>query len=202
MKFSLVPVVFALVVPLAACTGNKSVSSSSVQSPTAQSAPSPETTSASASNNWYKYTAKDGSYSASFPGQPQEKDQSVKTQVGELKFSLTSYGDNASKRAYATTSAKYPVKPSEYDVEKGLDGARDGQAKNTNATITNEKKISLNGFSGREITLKGANGGAMKTRLFIDPKGPTLYQALVVAEDGNLNFPEADTFLNSLALPK
>jgi hypothetical protein len=192
----------ALVVPIAACTDNKSVSSSNVQSPTTQSAPSPETASASATKNWYKYTAKDGSYTALFPSQPQEKNQSVKTQAGELKFLLVSYGDNTNKRAYALTSAKYPGKRSQYDVEKGLDGARDGQAKNTNSTVAEEKKISLNGFSGREVTLKGTTGGAMKSRIFIDPKGPTLYQALVVAEDGNLAFPEADTFLGSLNIPK
>jgi aspartate carbamoyltransferase catalytic subunit len=36
----------------------------------------------------------------------------------------------------------------------------------------------------------------------IDPKKPALYQLIVVAGDGNLAFPEAQAFLDSLTFSK
>ncbi len=103
--------------------------------------------------------------------------ESINSQVGEIKYLLVSYTDDTHNRFYFTLSTKYPVNPSEYNVEKGLDGARDGQAKSANMTVTSEKKISFNGIPGREITLQGSKGEAVLSRIFIDPEGPTLYSS-------------------------
>jgi hypothetical protein len=111
---------------------------------------------------------------------------------------LVFYNDTPNRRVYLTGNVKYPVDPSQYNVEKGLDGARDGAAQNTSSTILDEKKISLNGYPGREIIMKNPQGIVQRIRFYIDPKGPTLYQAIVGSEDGNIDFPEADAFLNSL----
>ncbi len=43
---------------------------------------------------------------------------------------------------------------------------------------------------------------AMMSRIMIDPKKPALYQLIVVAGDGNLAFPEAQAFLDSLTFSK
>jgi hypothetical protein len=185
---------------LSAITTN--LAKSGVQLPQTKYSPLPETATASVTKDWYNYTAKDGSYTAIFPSQPQEENQSINSQVGEIKYLLVSYTDDTNNRFYFTLSTKYPVNPSEYNVEKGLDGARDGQAKSANMTVTSEKKISFNGIPVREITLQGSKGEAVLSRIFIDPEGPTLYQAAVVAGDGNLVFPEAEAFLYSLAIPK
>ncbi|NES93422.1 MAG: hypothetical protein F6K13_31750 [Okeania sp. SIO2B9] len=37
-------------------------------------------------------------------------------------------------------------------------------------------------------------------RIFIDPSRPTLYSLQIVAEDGNLDFPEAKAFLDSFSI--
>ena len=37
----------------------------------------------------------------------------------------------------------------------------------------------------------------MLARIHIDPNGPILYSLQVIAKDGNLDFPEAQTFLDS-----
>ncbi|MGK7878044.1 MAG: PsbP-related protein [Xenococcaceae cyanobacterium] len=159
-------------------------------------------TAKSLTDNWKTYTARDNSYTVKFPGQPQEQNQSTNTPLGSLNFLIVSYGDNAKGRAYMTTHVTYPVNPSNYNVEKGLDGARDGAARNTNSTILSEKKISYDGHPGREITMRNETGITQRAKIFIDPQGPTLYQILVVAEDGNVDFPEADAFLNSLVISK
>lgn len=202
MKSLFVSVAFALVVPLAACTSNNSAPSASVQSPTTQSSPAPETTTASVTKDWYNYTAKDGSYSIKFPGQPHEEDNSANSRVGKLKFLQVSYEDKANSRFYMTQSIKYPIDPSQYNVETGLDNARNGYAKGSESSVTSEKKITFKGLPGREVTYQRKNGDMSISRIFIDPKGPTLYLTIVAAQDGNVAFPEAQAFLDSLAIPQ
>ena len=40
----------------------------------------------------------------------------------------------------------------------------------------------------------------MLTRMYIDPEGPTLYTLQIIAEDGNLDFPEAQPFFDSFVV--
>lgn len=201
MKLLFLSVACAFVVPLAACTRNSQNSAAAIQSPTIQASPSPKTTPVSVTKNWYNYTAKDGSYTAKFPKQPKEEDKLEDSKIGKHTSFRAMYADKAKNRAYMTQSTKYPIDPSQYNAEKGLDGARDSQAKVGN-TVTSEKKITLNGFPGRELIMQNKDGMAMKMRMFIDPNGPTLFMALVVAGNGNLDFPEVQPFLDSLAVPK
>jgi hypothetical protein len=198
MKLHFFLMVFALVTPLAACNSNNSVASNTTQSPKTQSSP---IIPVSIPQAWYDYTAKDGTYTAKFPRQPKEKNNSDKSTMGELKSVQVMYEDKAKNRVYLTQSNKYPVDPSQYNAEKGLDGARDAQTKN-GRTIESEKKITLNGLPGRELIIKNKDHVQMKARVFIDPNGPTMIMALVGAGNGNVNFPEAETFLDSLTVPK
>lgn len=153
-------------------------------------------------NNWYSYTAKDGSYTVYFPGQPEEQNLSVETSLGILNALFVFYKYPEKERIFSTSSIKYPVEPSKYNVEKGLDGARDGAAQSSNSIIISEKNISYKGFAGREIILqsKVQPDFRLLLRMFIDPTGPTLYSLQVTAEDGNLDFPEAKAFLDSFSI--
>ncbi len=153
-------------------------------------------------NNWYKYTAKDSSYTVYFPGQPKEENLSVNTSLGILNALFVFYRYPEKQRFFSVSSMKYPVDPSQYNVEKGLDGARDGAAINSNSNIINEKKISYKGFPGREIILQSKDQPDFKLllRIYIDPSGPKLYSLQVIAEDGNLDFPEAKAFLDSFSI--
>lgn len=203
MKSIFLSVALALAVPLAICNiGTNRGAVAETQLPTAQSSRVSATTIAAVTTNWYSYTAKDNSYSVKFPNQPQEENESVNTSLGTLNYLQVMYEDTVNNRAYLTTSQKFPVGANQINAEEFLDEVRDGQAEGGKATIISEKKISLNGFPGREITFKEQQGMAMKSRIFIDPKGPTLYQIILVAEDGNLAFPEAQAFLESFAIPK
>ena len=55
------------------------------------------------------------------------------------------------KRIFYISHVKYPVEPGQYNVEKGLDGARDEASQNANFIIISENKISYKEFPGREI---------------------------------------------------
>jgi hypothetical protein len=138
MKLLLTTVAFALFAPIATCISINPVISSSVQLPT-KSSPSPKTATASVTKDWYKYAAKDGSYTTMFPSQPLEENGSFTLHLGEnkiaAKFVVVGYFDNTNNRAYATAITKFAVNPNKFNVKKLLDGVRDGQARGANMTI-------------------------------------------------------------------
>jgi len=151
------------------------------------------------SPSWNKYVSREGSYTVKFPGTPEEQNQAVDTPIGKVNFVTVSYSDNLNKRVYYSTNAQYHVDPSRYNVEAGLDGARDNISQSSKLTVVSEKKISLYQLPGREIVMQGESG-AMLIQLLIDPSGPTMYETFVLAEDGNLGFPEARSFLDSFTV--
>jgi hypothetical protein len=150
-------------------------------------------------NSGYKYSAPDGSYTVQFPGKPTETSQTVQTNLGPIKVLLVSCETDHGKRAYFASSTQYHVDPHRYNVEKGLDGARDGIAKKTNGTISNETKINYKGASGRQMYLTVKQGKA-KVRIYVvnAGKGPTLYQTFVMDTNGKPDNAEANAFLDSL----
>jgi hypothetical protein len=151
----------------------------------------------------YKYSAPDGSYSIEFPGKPSEKSQTVQTKLGQMTVVIETYEANAGKRAFFSSSSQYKLDPRRYNVEKGLDGARDGVAKSTHATVSKETKISKGGASGRQFYLTMPQGKA-KVRLYVlnAGKGPTIYQTFVIDTTGNVDDAAVNSFLDSLALKR
>ncbi|NES70363.1 MAG: hypothetical protein F6K24_36705 [Okeania sp. SIO2D1] len=164
--------------------------------------------------DWFLFTAEDGTYSVKFPGEPKVQEHSTQVKVGELDEDVTDinlkmvvYEGSASKQAYLTTHAKYPVDPSQYNAEEGLNAARNGVENNANVTITSEEKIDYEGLPGRELVTtipsqEGEGELTQRIRMFIDPEGPTLYQAVVITDEGDVNSPEADAFFNSWEIAK
>ena len=190
-KLLLIPVALAFVSPLATCTNNLTARANAVVPTTSSSS---QTTFAALTSDWYRYTATDGSYSALFPGQPEdsvEPDSSVQVM----------YEDRANNRAYLIQKSELSLNASQLDVEEVLDAAI-ASVSGDGATVTNQKKISFNGLSGREATVQNKEGVVMKMRAFVSPKVPALYLAIVSTENSNLDFPEAQAFLDSLSIPK
>jgi hypothetical protein len=170
-------------------------------SPEVTSSPSVAPNTSSNSGNWYSYKSTDGSYSVDFPAQPQEQKRSVDSAGKKIDFTLVNYPDQANKRFYAAAVSNVPLPPgAKFDVEKGLDGARDNAVKSANAKLIKEEKITLNGYEGRELTMQGQGTLVAKQRMFADPKNFKLYQAILVAEDGKVDFPEAKQFFDSFQI--
>ena len=89
----------------------------------------------------YSYSPSDGSYTITFPGKPEEKTTPTSTAAGTLNLVLATYRTPFGRQEYDSSSTKYPVPSNEYDVQKGLDGVADGQARGINATIISKTTL-------------------------------------------------------------
>ncbi|GAC1459524.1 MAG: hypothetical protein NVS2B14_07570 [Chamaesiphon sp.] len=219
MKLHLIPVVFALVIPLAACNASNKASDSltvkktqvteSSPSTTVQSASpnvetSPNTT--NASSNWYSYSSAQGNYTTKFPGKPNEHKQTAQLKQGTISEVEALYVDKAKQRLYLTRQVDLPfqqgVKLSNSNIEKILDNGETNTVKTSGATVKAERKISQSGYPGREFTMLLPNGTAAQARIFVSANNYKAYQAVVAAKDGKLDFPETQIFLDSLNINK
>jgi hypothetical protein len=144
--------------------------------------------------SWSQYEAYDKSYRIAFPKKPTEKKDYLDTALGKIYFVEASYSDN--NNYYSTSHTTYPVDPSSFDPELGLDGSRDGIAQSINMSIVSEEKTTINGFPARKVEMKGKDG-ALLAYLIIDPNGPTLYQVFVISANGNVRTPENLAFIDS-----
>ena len=252
MKLRFLFVVFALVVPLAACNtsskfGSLPTSRASLASPSPktatpyspgasptpsspstattpsssaavapQTAPSPSLPAASATpsspttatnpkiasviSKWYTYYSQEGNFTAKFPEKPEEEKNYSSSPQGPISALEVRYVDQVNQRFYQTGYANLPIPPgaqrNRFDVEKGLDGCRNGMVRGLGATVNKERKITQNGSPGREITMTLEKGIVAKARIFINPKNLKAYQAIVVAPDDKLDLPEVKAFLD------
>jgi hypothetical protein len=224
MKLCFLPVFFTLIVTLAACqTNSKSsslpASSASLTSPSPALPPSPvvspQTSSSrlpvspstatntelvSVIHNWYTYYSQEGNFTAKFPEKPEEEKNYSNTPEGPISAVEVRYVDKVNQRFYQTGYANLPIptgaQREHFDIEKGLDGCRNGMVRGLGATVNIEKKISQSGSPGREITMTLEKGIAAKARIFINPKNLKAYQAIVVAPDDKLDIPEVKAFLD------
>ncbi|OLP17077.1 hypothetical protein BST81_17105 [Leptolyngbya sp. 'hensonii'] len=182
-----------LPIALAACT-NRPKASSNPATPVV-------TNPATIASTWYNYTSPTGKYTARFPGKPREDTRTLDTKAGKTNLVLVTYEDKSAKRAYALSHNKF-IFPSgmSFDVQKGLDGSRDGLARGMGATITQETKITAQGFPGREITLNKGETLLAKARIFY--VNGTLYQMFVLVDGKQLDAPEVTAFLESVEFQK
>ncbi len=187
-KLLFVPVALALVAPLSLCATNLTFRANAQVPATTSSTLSPV---AVLTKDWYHYKASDGSYSALFPGQPEK---SVKSRYEQVE-----YYDSALQRGYMLQFQKLPTNPNQNEVEKVFDAAVASLSQN-GATIIDQKKISFKAVPGREITMKSKEGLLVKMRVLVDSKVPVMYVAMVAAVNGNLDFPEAQAFFDSISV--
>jgi hypothetical protein len=126
--------------------------------------------------DWIGHTSQDGTMSAKFPEKPEIKDISANTAIGRLDFRMIVYENAAKDVAFMISKVKYPVDPSEYDVKGGLNGAMQGAVTQVNGKLVSQKDIKMFGLPGKEMVIKAGKGPTIRARVFIDGKGPALYQ--------------------------
>jgi hypothetical protein len=149
-------------------------------------------------SEWTKVTSDDGRVSALFPRPPKTQSQTVDTAIGKLDIKMTIY--ESGSNAFLTSHMTYPVDPAEYDVAAGLDGAAQGAAQNVKGTIVENDDIEAFGFPGKSLLVSAPQGAFVRGRIFIDPAGPTLFQAQVVGTRAAVDGPDAKAFLDSLTI--
>lgn len=206
------PAIKAIASPVAtpSPSASKSPTINAIASPVAPSqlTPSPSVANPSPSDitKWYSYSSNGGNYSVKFPEKPIEEEKSSSSPQGKIEAVDARYIDSAKKRVYLTGYANLPVPPgakvSDFNVERSLAAAQNGIIKGMGATVKSETKITQNGNPGREMIITLPTGSAAKVRIVINPNNLKAYQAIVAANDGNLDFPESKAFLESLNISK
>jgi hypothetical protein len=198
----------ALQLPLVAC-GDKEPTATEATPTTTDSAQStaedtPTSTTAVA-KDWVDFTTENEAISIKFPGPPETQEQTAPTNTGEVKFSMTTYADESNKQFFMVSSANYPVNPEEYDVAQGLEGAKNGAAENSGSTIVSDEASDRFGIPGKKLLMNKTEQGELLTiraELYIDPKGPTLHQIMLVVSGDEVNTPEANAFFDSAEITK
>ena len=162
--------------------------------------PSPSPTNA-LPKDWHRYQSPRGNASILFPKEPKADVNQIETPNGKTEIFLARYTNNGDRRAYLFSHNAIPVPKDSYvDIETALDSSRGSLATGISATVTSEIKLKLNGFPGREIRLTRPGKFAAKARIFY--ADGVLYQAVVVAEDAQLDQGAVMNFLRSLQIQK
>lgn len=149
-------------------------------------------------SEWTKVTSDDGRVSALFPRPPRTQIETVDTSIGKLIIKITIY--EAENSAFLINHMTYPLDPSQYDVDAGLAGAAQGAAQNVKGTILEDDDLEAFGFPGKSLLISTPDGAFVRGRIFIDPAGPTLFQAQVVGTRAAVDGSDTAVFLDSLTI--
>jgi hypothetical protein len=147
-----------------------------------------------ATGEFVRFTSKEGAFSVKFPGEPKQTNQDSNSELGPTVLHMFVVERNAGKYAYLVGYSDYASK---MDSAKTLENVIDAQAKSITGKVTADKKVTLNGWPGRMVTIEGdavvflSGAYAAETRL---------YQIIFVMQKGDT--PPADTadFLGSFEI--
>jgi hypothetical protein len=168
--------------------------------PPVQAAP-PTTAAAPAAGSWKEFTSKEGGFTVSFPSPPSEVKQAVKTPVGNFEVNIVAV-EMPGDRGYVVTYHNLPDAVSKQPgaAELILETIPQQLKGNTaGATLTGEiKKITQDGYPGREFNMKRANNGFLLVRAYLVKN--RVYQVIVAGPKEMVSSKEAQRFLDSFHL--
>jgi len=140
------------------------------------------------------YHSEEGRFSGLFPGQPERELKEMNTPIGTLDFIMYSAGSK--KIGFIVGYVDYPQETfKNADIEKMLDGARDGAAQNVNGILENERVLDFHGNPGREIEIKVPKKATIKARVILI--GNRLYQVMAVSESNSILEEKSPDFFDS-----
>lgn len=135
-------------------------------------------------------------FKVQMPPNPKVDRKTAPTPSGEVK--VGSWATQTPEGVtFSVSTADYPesviasISPNAF-----LNSVRDGVVKQLQGTVKSEEEITLDGYPGKAFTAESGQG-EVKVRNYL--VGPRLYTLLVVYNP-SIGAPQADTFLNSLAL--
>jgi hypothetical protein len=146
------------------------------------------------------FTPKEGGFTVSFPGRPDQSTSTTTTEMGEVAMHQFVARRSRDKETYVVIYCDLPADlVKDADPEKLLDRMRDGGVASVHGKPAKENKIKLDANPGRELEVTGL-GGARLWRLYL--VNGRLYQLLVTTESGRPSADRAKTFFNSFKLAK
>ena len=149
---------------------------------------------------WTKFSPKDGSFAAEFPGTPEETVEPTDAPSGKVDMHQFAV-ERTSGSAFMASFVDFPgPPPSPTELRQRLIGIRDVALKSAQATLLDDREIMVNGVPGREYAASMTVPEAVTTHTRLFMKGGRLFQfmTLVPKELGE----DADVrhFLDSIAL--
>ena len=159
---------------------------------------------------WKEYYSKKGAFSViAPPTQPIEETQKVKVETGDVDMHSTmlQFGARGSELLLTVAWAEVLKEPAEgTQIDRILNGARDGMVKNLGGKLTAERKITIGTSPAREIDiLLTMPPGAPKDAVYVARarltlSGKRLVEALAMGSKVQTLGFEGMTFLGSLKI--
>jgi len=149
---------------------------------------------------WSAYSPKDGSFSAQFPGTPEETVSPANGPAGKVDMHQFAV-ERQSGSAYMASYTDFPnAATSPDDVRQRLVAVRDVAVKSAQATLVNDREITVNGILGREFTASMAIPEVVTTHTRVFMKGGRLFQFMALVPNTLSEEADVRRFLDSIAL--
>jgi hypothetical protein len=148
---------------------------------------------------WQEFTSAEGRLSVEFPGSPSTQTISAPTAIGAITahcFTME-FSDGSFAVAYSDFPSELVQRA---DVNKMLDGARDGAVANVKGRLVEQSKTSLRNAPGREFLIQINDSAYCRTRIYL--AGNRLYQIQVLGNKDQVRSGAADKFLGSFDFKK
>ena len=150
-------------------------------------------------NDWIEFKTVEGGYTAVFPSAPSKEVATAPTELGPVQY--VTHGAELGEAFFGISYSDYPEAAMvDFNIDKGLDGARDGAINGVGGSLVREEQITMFGEPAREFEAKAALEGIevrIKARMFL--KLPRLYQ-IMVAYPSTMTDLEIDRFLDGFQL--
>jgi hypothetical protein len=147
-----------------------------------------------AAGEFVKFTSKEGAFTVKLPGEPKQTDQDSNSGLGPTVLHMFVVERNAGKYAYLVGYSDYA---SQMDSAKTLENVIAAQAKSINGKITADKKVTLNGWPGRMVTIEGDAVVFLSGAYVAETR---LYQIIFVMQKGDTPPPDTAEFFDSFEI--
>lgn len=150
--------------------------------------------------DWTSYSPKDGSFSAQFPGPPEESVEPTDGPTGKIDMHQFAV-ERQTGSAYMASYTDFPVPAASPDeIKKRLVAIRDAALGSAHATLVDDKEIVVNGVPGREFTSQMAVPEEVVTHTRVFMRGSRLFQFMTLVPKGTNEDADVRRFLDSIAL--
>jgi len=144
---------------------------------------------------WQEYRSAEGGFRVEMPGTPLVSRTDVQSPVGPLPY-FTALVDNGSAAYFAAYGVYPEAHVAATGPERMLDGARDNVIRNR--TLVSEQRFDFGGAPGRHLVIDTHDGKIVVARIaMVETR---MIQAIYIGPKGAESGPDAQRFINSLAL--
>lgn len=149
---------------------------------------------------WPAFDSPEGRFSVVMPTKPAPEVKDVDSAVGKL--TLYTYQSSSKGAHFMVSFGDYPTETTDAaQMERVLDGVRQGVLKGLNAELISENRITMKGHPGREFKARRTMEGSevvFSWKMLL--RGRRLYQLAAVTAKADAESPDISRFLTSFQL--